>query len=34
MEEHSISQRALAEVLGTALLVLIGAGSVPAILLF
>jgi glycerol uptake facilitator protein len=33
MEEHSLAQRALAEVIGTALLVFIGAGSVPAILL-
>ena len=33
MEDHSISQRALAEFIGTALLVFIGAGSVPAILL-
>jgi glycerol uptake facilitator protein len=33
MEEHSISQRLGAEFIGTALLVFIGAGSVPAILL-
>ena len=33
MEEHSISQRAFAEIIGTALLVFVGAGSVPAILL-
>jgi glycerol uptake facilitator protein len=33
MEDHSISQRAAAEVIGTALLVFVGAGSVPAILL-
>src|SRR5207302_8630730 len=33
MEEHSAAQRSLAEVIGTALLVYIGAGSVPAILL-
>jgi glycerol uptake facilitator protein len=33
MEEHSLVQRALAEVIGTALLVFVGAGSVPAILL-
>src|SRR6476619_7720437 len=33
MEEHSAAQRALAEVIGTALLVFVGAGSVPAILL-
>lgn len=33
MEEHSISQRAVAEAIGTGLLVFIGAGSVPAILL-
>ena len=33
MEEHSIVQRAAAEVIGAALLVFIGAGSVPAILL-
>jgi glycerol uptake facilitator protein len=33
MEEHSIPQRALAEIIGTALLVFVGAGSVPAILL-
>jgi glycerol uptake facilitator len=33
MEEHSSAQRALAEVIGTALLVFVGAGSVPAILL-
>jgi glycerol uptake facilitator protein len=33
MEEHSIPQRALAEFIGTALLVFVGAGSVPAILL-
>ena len=33
MEEHSLVQRAFAEVIGTALLVFVGAGSVPAILL-
>src|SRR5437660_5531136 len=33
MEEHSIGQRLVAEAIGTALLVFIGAGSVPAILL-
>jgi glycerol uptake facilitator protein len=33
MEEHSVAQRAGAEFIGTALLVFIGAGSVPAILL-
>src|SRR6201998_3802648 len=33
MEEHSLAQRAFAEVIGTGLLVFIGAGSVPAILL-
>jgi len=33
MEEHSSIQRAVAEAVGTALLVFIGAGSVPAILL-
>jgi glycerol uptake facilitator protein len=33
MQEHSAAQRSLAEVIGTALLVYIGAGSVPAILL-
>ena len=33
MEEHSVAQRSLAEVLGTGLLVYVGAGSVPAILL-
>jgi glycerol uptake facilitator protein len=33
MQEHSVPQRALAEVVGTGLLVFIGAGSVPAILL-
>jgi glycerol uptake facilitator protein len=33
MEEHSTGQRALAEIIGTALLVFVGAGSVPAILL-
>jgi glycerol uptake facilitator protein len=33
MEEHSIFQRSLAEIIGTALLVFVGAGSVPAILL-
>src|SRR6059036_2235996 len=33
MEEHSIFQRAAAEFIGTALLVFVGAGSVPAILL-
>src|SRR5712691_10558340 len=33
MEEHSVSQRAAAEAIGTGLLVFIGAGSVPAILL-
>ncbi len=32
MEEHSLSQRALAETLGTALLVLVGPGSVVATL--
>lgn len=31
MEEHSAAQRSLAEIVGTALLVYIGAGSVPAI---
>src|ERR1700756_6008884 len=33
MEEHSLAQRALAEVIGTGLLVFVGAGSGPAILL-
>ena len=33
MEEHSAFQRSLAEMIGTALLVFVGAGSVPAILL-
>src|SRR5437763_17001629 len=33
MEEHSTLQRALAEAIGTGLLVFVGAGSVPAILL-
>jgi glycerol uptake facilitator protein len=33
MEDHSIFQRSLAEIIGTALLVFVGAGSVPAILL-
>jgi glycerol uptake facilitator protein len=33
MEEYSAAQRALAEFIGTALLVFVGAGSVPAILL-
>ena len=33
MEEHSKAQRAFAEVIGTGLLVFVGAGSVPAILL-
>lgn len=33
MEEHSTAQRAVAEFIGTALLVFVGAGSVPAILL-
>jgi glycerol uptake facilitator protein len=33
MAEHSISQRLGAEFIGTGLLVFIGAGSVPAILL-
>jgi glycerol uptake facilitator protein len=33
MEEHSIGQRSIAEAIGTGLLVFIGAGSVPAILL-
>jgi glycerol uptake facilitator protein len=33
MEEHTKAQRAFAEFIGTALLVFIGAGSVPAILL-
>jgi glycerol uptake facilitator protein len=33
MEEHSIGQRLVAEAIGTGLLVFIGAGSVPAILL-
>src|SRR5581483_4928020 len=33
MEEHSLAQRAIAEVIGTGLLVFVGAGSVPAILL-
>jgi glycerol uptake facilitator protein len=33
MEQYSAAQRALAEFIGTALLVFIGAGSVPAILL-
>src|SRR5467141_3993018 len=33
MEEHSVGQRLGAEFIGTALLVFIGAGSVPAILL-
>jgi glycerol uptake facilitator protein len=33
MEDHSIAQRLGAEIIGTALLVFVGAGSVPAILL-
>src|SRR6266436_7210286 len=33
MEEYSAAQRAVAEFIGTALLVFVGAGSVPAILL-
>src|SRR2546430_12637735 len=33
MAEHSVPQRAFAELIGTAALVFIGAGSVPAILL-
>jgi glycerol uptake facilitator protein len=33
MEEHSLAQRAIAEAIGTGLLVFVGAGSVPAILL-
>ena len=33
MQEHSTVQRAFAEAIGTALLVFVGAGSVPAILL-
>src|SRR5688500_782129 len=33
MEDHSIAQRLGAEFIGTALLVFVGAGSVPAILL-
>src|SRR5436309_7430413 len=33
MEEHSTAQRGFAEMIGTALLVYVGAGSVPAILL-
>jgi glycerol uptake facilitator protein len=33
VDEHSVSQRLFAEFIGTALLVFIGAGSVPAILL-
>jgi glycerol uptake facilitator len=33
MEEHSSFQRAVAEIIGTGLLVFVGAGSVPAILL-
>jgi len=33
MEEHSTAQRSLAEAIGTGLLVYVGAGSVPAILL-
>jgi glycerol uptake facilitator protein len=33
MEEHSTAQRAFAEAIGTGLLVYVGAGSVPAILL-
>jgi glycerol uptake facilitator protein len=33
MDEHSKLQRAVAEIVGTALLVFVGAGSVPAILL-
>ena len=32
MQEHSLSQRAIAETLGTALLVLVGPGSVVATL--
>ena len=32
MQEHSLSQRAVAETLGTALLVLVGPGSVVATL--
>ena len=33
MAEHSVAQRLFAEFIGTALLVFVGAGSVPAILL-
>ena len=33
MEEHSTAQRGFAEMIGTGLLVYVGAGSVPAILL-
>ena len=33
MEEHSSFQRAVAEIIGSGLLVFVGAGSVPAILL-
>src|SRR5436309_6147371 len=33
MEEHSTAQRSFAEAIGTGLLVYVGAGSVPAILL-
>src|SRR5438552_12119764 len=33
MQEHSTIQRAFAEMIGTGLLVYVGAGSVPAILL-
>src|SRR2546423_9340581 len=33
VEQHSVAQRLFAEFIGTALLVFIGAGSVPAILL-
>jgi glycerol uptake facilitator-like aquaporin len=33
MEEHSLAQRLGAEFIGTGLLVFVGAGSVPAILL-
>src|SRR5919201_5906969 len=33
MEEHSLAQRLVAEAIGTGLLVFVGAGSVPAILL-
>src|SRR6202007_569098 len=33
MEEPSLAQRAIAEAIGTGLLVFVGAGSVPAILL-